>query len=244
MSRLTASETPRIAVTGMWSDQVHGLRSEAIAAAAAVLDAIVRAGGEPLVLPVHSPLSPAERLAGLDGLVVPGGYDLDPVAYGQQRLPGTTTADHAEQDAYETELIRAALGLGLPVLAICRGMQLVNVLYCGDLQQEISESHPGHLDAEHEVALTPGSRIARIERAVSITVSSYHHQAVGRVGAGLRVTGRSPDGVVEALEHESSPLVAVQWHPEDTAASDRGAQALFGWVVAEAMGRRRGRRAA
>lgn len=227
------SGAPRIGVTGMWSNAIHGLRFDGSAVASAVLRSVVRAGGEPLALFAESALSLEERLRGLDGLLVPGGFDVDPRRYGEAPAPATVTADFPAQDAFEAELLAAAARLGLPVLAICRGFQLLNVEHGGSLVQDLPADSP-HRNDVHLVALEPDSALAAALGTGELLVSSYHHQAVDSVGAGLRVVGRAPDGVVEALEQEGADLIAVQWHPEDTAEADEYQHAIFRWLVERA----------
>lgn len=227
---------PRIGVTGMWSNSIHGLRFSGSAVAAAVLRSVIRAGGEPLTLFAEGVGTPAERLRGLDALLVPGGSDVAPARYGQEPHPATAPADFAAQDQFEADMIAAALDSGLPVLAICRGFQLLNVEHGGTLVQDLAADSV-HRNDIHPVEIAPGSALAGVLGAAEVTVSSYHHQAVDRVGAGLTVVGRAPDGTVEALEHPSAELLAIQWHPEDTAATDPQQQALFDWLVQRAAAR-------
>lgn len=230
---------PLIAVTGMWSNQIHGLRFDGSAVAAAVLRAVQRAGGEPVTLFAESPRTAALRLADFDALLVPGGADIDPARYGEAPIAAASPADFAAQDPFEAEMMAAAVELGLPVLAICRGFQLLNVEHGGSLVQDVAPDSP-HRNSVHEVTLTAGSRLAEVLGADPLAVSSYHHQAIDRVGAGLRVSGRAPDGVVEALEPEDPnvELLAIQWHPEDNADRDARAHALFAWLVDRARARK------
>ncbi len=225
---------PLIGVTGMWSNRVHGLRFDGNAVAVQVLRSIVRAGGEPHALFAESPLDPAERVRRFDGIVVPGGSDLKPSTYGAEPHPRTTPADHDGQDEFEASIIRAAIEQDVPLLAICRGFQLLNVLGGGTLHQHLDESGI-HSEGMHDVEVTARSRLRRIIGADRISVSSYHHQAVDVVGHGLTVTAVAPDGVVEGLEHPRARVVAIQWHPEDSAETIPREQALFGWVVGEAL---------
>lgn len=229
---------PRIAVTGMWSSRIHGLRFDGSAVATAVLRSVIRAGGEPVALFAESALPAAARLRDCEGLLVPGGFDVDPRRYGEEPQETTVTADFAAQDQFEADMIAAALAAGLPVLAICRGFQLLNVERGGSLVQDVAADSP-HRNSVHRVALAAGSRLAEVLGTTELPVSSYHHQAVGRVGSGLRVVGTAPDGVVEALELEDqdAELLAVQWHPEDTAAEDPQQHALFAWLVERARAR-------
>lgn len=226
------SRVPRIAVTGMWSNRIHGMRFDGNAVAAAVLRSVIRAGGEPVTLFAESALTPRERLQGFDALLVPGGADINPDRYGQARHEKTVTADFVAQDQFESEMLAAAFALDLPVLAICRGFQLANVEHGGSLVQDLPEDS-AHRNSVHGIEIEPGSRLAEITGATHIDVSSYHHQAVDRVGSDLRVVARSEDGIVEALEHldPARRLVAIQWHPEDSAAEDPLQHALFQWLV-------------
>jgi putative glutamine amidotransferase len=147
----------------------------------------------------------------------------------------------SEHDEYELAAVTAALRLDLPTLAICRGFQLLNVALGGSLHQHITDAettvlHRGHL---HEVELEPGSRTAVAMGTTRPVGWSQHHQAVDRVGLGLTVTGRAADGTIEAMEYDGGWVVAVQWHPEDTAEEDPAQQRLFDAFVAECRVRRR-----
>lgn len=230
------SETtiPRIAVTGMWSSRVHGMRFDGSAVAAKVLQAVVRAGGEPVMLFAQSNFTSIERLSGFDGLLVPGGLDVNPQRYGQDPHPATTVTDFAIQDEFESELMQAAIDEGIPLLAICRGFQLLNVMHGGSLIQDVAADSP-HRNSIHGVRLAPDSTIAVLVGAEKIAVSSYHHQAVDTVGTGLIVTGVADDGIVEALEYPGKPVVAMQWHPEDNAHANPQQQALFDWLIKTAQ---------
>lgn len=221
---------PRIGVTGMWSNQIHGLRFDGSAVSTAVLRSVVRAGGEPLTLFAEGPSPAPERVRGFDGLLVPGGSDVNPRRYGEEPGSATSMADFAAQDQFEADMMAAAIEQGIPVLAICRGFQLLNVEHGGKLVQDLPAESP-HRDSVHEVMIKTNSLLASVVGSVSLPVSSYHHQAILTVGSGLQVVGLAPDGVVEALEHESAELIAVQWHPEDKAAVEPAQHALFQWLV-------------
>ena len=203
-------------------------------------EAVERAGGLPVLLHPE-PLAPGQASAILepfDALLLIGGGDVDPSTYGQP--PGVALYGVSRvRDDYEIALLEAAQGRRLPVLAICRGMQVVNVARGGTLQQHISDREDlqahgtpnGGEPTVHTVTITTGSRLAEVMGTASAQGSCHHHQAVGLIGAGLRRVGETSDGLVEALESESGDLVAVQWHPEDTAASDPTQQRLFDWLV-------------
>jgi putative glutamine amidotransferase len=146
-----------------------------------------------------------------------------------------------DRDALEMELIHEARSADLPVLAVCRGVQVVNVALGGTLIQHLPDVggtmiHRDDTDPTlaHDVKVTPGTRLAEICRVETVTGASHHHQAVERVGEGLVVSGRADDGVIEALEAERGWLVAVQWHPEETASIDPVQQALFDALAREA----------
>ncbi|HXM40360.1 MAG TPA: gamma-glutamyl-gamma-aminobutyrate hydrolase family protein [Bryobacteraceae bacterium] len=205
-------------------------------------EALRQAGIEPVLISPEDPRS----LAGLQGLLLSGGTDLNPVRYGAPPHPGNETPDNA-RDELEMGLLAEALASGLPVLAICRGMQLFNVAHGGSLIQNL-ENSAAHVvrggdpaQPAHQILVEPGTRLAAILGDGAHAVNSRHHQAVERVGAGLRVTARSaPDGVIEALERSDCPLaLAVQWHPEDQARRDATQMKLFE-AFAEALGKPRG----
>ncbi|MTD47100.1 gamma-glutamyl-gamma-aminobutyrate hydrolase family protein [Conexibacter sp. W3-3-2] len=189
-------------------------------------EAVQRGGGHALML-VPDPAyrdDPDEVLDLLDGLLLTGGTDVDPASYGAQRDPAVTVTT-PERDAYELALARRALERDLPLLGICRGMQVLNVARGGSLVQHLpdvlgTEEHRRTVGAwagnEHEVALEPGSAAARLAGETVHRTFSHHHQAVDALGAGLVVSGRAPfDGLVEAIEDPGRRLaVGVQWHPE------------------------------
>ena len=239
--------TPLIAVTGrvVPAGKIERWTLAALAAPRPYLDAIERAGGRAAVL-ARLPLSEGEgagagMLEGFGGLLLTGGGDIDPARYGAAPVPEIYGVD-SEADAFELALVHAAVSAGLPMLAICRGLQVLNVAFGGTLDQHISgrpdlEDHgrPGGEEVVHAVSVEDDSRLAGAFGETKVMGSCHHHQAVDRVGRGLRVTARTPDGGVEGLELEGDPWVAaVQWHPEDTAASDPTQQRLFSAFVARA----------
>jgi putative glutamine amidotransferase len=159
-------------------------------------------------------VTPAAAIDSLDGmgLVLSGGSDVDPASYEAEADPLTEPPD-PERDAMEQKLLREALELDLPVLAICRGIQLFNIAHAGGtLIQHIE----GHRVPLHDATIRDGSALAGVFGAGKRAVNSRHHQIVGRVGEGLIVTARAVDGVIEGLERPDRKFaVAVQWHPED-----------------------------
>lgn len=173
----------------------------------------------------------ASDWASADGLVLTGGTDVNPARYGQA-AEKETQAPHNERDEFEMELLRhALLDASIPVLAICRGMQLFNIFHGGTLIQHLP---PGPHQVKqkdavaHTVRVTEGTRLASIVGAGEHEVNSRHHQAVGRVGKGLVVSAVAADGVIEAVERENGNFaVAVQWHPEDRILTSAGDRRLF-----------------
>ena len=186
------------------------------------------AGGDARVLDwIADPVD--QVIAWCDGLLLPGGVDVQPGRYGESPHPTVTEVNEA-RDAYEIALIHAALAADVPVLAICRGLQVLNVAAGGTLVQDIPSQVAGALthtiampkDAiAHEVRVSPGSRLAALMQDAlagtgTLQVNSRHHQSVRRVADGFTVTASAPDLVVEALEREGSRFcVGVQWHPEN-----------------------------
>ena len=206
------------------------------------VQAIERAGGRALVVPPAED-GVEETLDALDGLLLSGGSDLDPSLYGEDAHPETRNI-RPQRDLAEMALLRAALARDLPVLAVCRGSQVLNVARGGNLVQHLPEAlgtqahreTPG-VFSDHGVEVDPDSRLGGIVGA-SVDVKSHHHQGYGELGEGLRVVARAEDGTVEAVEDpERRFAVGVLWHPEEGEDA-----ALFEALVAEARdyGARRG----
>ncbi|MFF8991198.1 gamma-glutamyl-gamma-aminobutyrate hydrolase family protein [Streptomyces sp. NPDC014983] len=230
---------PLIAVPARFSATTSALRHAAEVNARALIEAVWRAGGEPATLHPHAPggtADPAEvaaRLARFDGLLLPGGGDLAPHRYGAAHTHAAVYDVDDEQDAFDLELARQALADGLPLLAVCRGLQVVNTVLGGTLHQDMGGPGRDHRHLRHPVSLAPGSALARITGADKAEASCYHHQHLDRLGEGLTATARAADGTVEGVEltaHDGL-FVGVQWHPEDTAAQDPAQQRLFGALV-------------
>ena len=207
---------------------------EAALIPAAYVNAIEAAGGRPLLVP-PSTKGTEETLDRLDGLLFSGGSDLDPELYGQEAHP-ETNGIVPERDRAEIALLRAALERDMPVLAVCRGSQVLNVALGGDLVQHLPEivgdekhkNTPGEF-ADHDVDLVTGTRVQEI-LGDHAPVKSHHHQGYGKIGDGLREAARAEDGTIEALEDPSRRFaMGVLWHPE--AGEDF---ALFEALVAEA----------
>ncbi|WP_205697592.1 gamma-glutamyl-gamma-aminobutyrate hydrolase family protein [Conexibacter sp. SYSU D00693] len=223
---------------GLWEVDAHLLPRE-------YADAVQRAGGLALLLPPDPRAleEPDVWLDLVDGLLVPGGADVDPASYGATPH-AQTRGTSPERDAFEEALLRRAIERDLPVLGICRGMQVLNVALGGTLLQHVPDvvGHPDHRRTpgtfegnDHEVVLRPGSLAARAAGEERHRALSHHHQAVDRLGEGLVVTGRAVgDDLVEAVELPGRRFVlGVQWHPEADEASR-----LVAALVDEARGRR------
>ena len=222
------------------SGRIERFNDDAVAVPASYVRALRRAGGiEAILLP--TPLDDgvaAALMARYDGLLLLGGGDLEPATYGQD--PDHTVYEvDVDRDANELALVKAAVASGTPVLAICRGHQVLNVALGGTLDQHITDREglaehgkPGVEDgsARREIDIVEGSRLADAVGAAHVTGSCHHHQAVERVADGLRVVARADDGVIEGIEladPDGPWVVGVQWHPEDTAATDPAQQRLF-----------------
>jgi putative glutamine amidotransferase len=226
------------------------------------VDAVQRAGGLALMLPpdARSAEAPGEVLDLIDGLMLVGGADIDPAVYGQAAHEQTVDTV-PERDVFEIALVNAAIERDLPVLGICRGMQLINVARGGTLLQHLPE-HLGHGEhlrstgtfdgADHDVSLLAGSLAARAAGETEHATKSHHHQGIDRLGEGLRVSGYATlDGFAEAIEMDPSPdagpsarrfVLGVQWHPEADVASsvigalvDAAASEHSGWVRAREL---------
>ena len=178
---------------------------------------------------VHFTPAAHGSLDGVFGLVLCGGADIEPSRYGQTRHPETKQRDD-ERDGMELELIEEALRRDLPILAICRGMQVLNVRHGGSLHQHIGDSHrppPGQV-LFHPVSVAEASCLLGITGRLDFAVNSRHHQAVDRVGDSLRAIAWSHDGYIEAIERtDRSFVVGVQWHPEDTHQTNEPDACLF-----------------
>lgn len=225
---------PRIAVSGVvrtWDG------NERTGINAAYVRSVLAAGGVPVILsPALGPSYAPRALDGIDGLLLSGGEDIHPSWYGAEPSPHLYPPSR-ERDLFELALFATARQREMPILGICRGIQLVNVGLGGTLYQDLPSERPGGVahdpgsarDARsHTIKLLPGSRAAEALGGTALTVNSFHHQAVDRLATGLVASGWSPDGLIEAAEAPADApwLLAVQWHPEemhaDVRAPERG----------------------
>jgi putative glutamine amidotransferase len=218
----------------------------------AYADSLERAGGLVLGIPtLRDPDGAGALLDGCDALVLPGGPDVGPHRYGEEPRPDCHVEVVPDLDEVEAHLAARALAADLPLLAICRGCQLLNVVCGGSLWQDITVQrvgNPAH-DGErwgtprtalvHPVAVEPGSLLASVLGRTQVSVNSIHHQALHRLGGGLRATGWSPDGMVEAVEMPGRRfVVGLQCHPEEFSATEPWAERLFTALVRAARERR------
>jgi len=244
---------PRIAITVGPDEAAHGNTRQTYR------DAVASAGGDPVLIGPIAREGLAALLADFDGLLLPGGTDVDPAAYGGATHPSVDLA-HPDRDALELEAVRFAKRSGLPTLAICRGMQVVNVALGGTLFEDVPDQYdppnglklrhfqtPDHSRKEttHDVDVKAGSRLAQIAGAAAIATNSMHHQAVRRIAYDLEPVATARDGIVEALElrGEHPFFIAVQWHPEELFGTDEPSRRLFARFV-DAAARRAGGRSA
>lgn len=210
------------------------------------VDAVRRAGGVPILLPPGE-LHLANVLSGIDGLILSGGLDVDPALYDGQPHPKVEPPNR-ERDATEIELVRRVIEMQVPLLAICRGAQILNVALGGSLIEhlpdEVDES-VAHQDeagepTAHSISVMAESFLARIVGETLTAPISWHHQAIRRVAAGLSPVAHATDGTIEAVEMPDHPwLIGVQWHPEMSAAEEATQQHLFDAFVAATRAFRR-----
>ncbi len=202
----------------------------------AYCQAVVRAGGTPILLPVMSEQDLAEQMFSLcDGMLFPGGVDVDPRFYGEAPDPMIGTID-SNMDRFWLYALQFAQARRLPVLGICRGMQLVNVGLGGSLYQDLARRGvPSYLHSQkqnrdylmHEVQIQPGSRLGALLGEEPVYTNTIHHQCVKAVGKGLKLVAQTGDGVPEALESEDGQIMLVQWHPEALLEAEPRMRRLF-----------------
>ncbi len=201
------------------------------------VQAIYKSGATPILIPVIPDQDAVDHYMQIvDGLILSGGTDVDPKYFGQEPIRGTGRV-YPERDSLEIALARKALKLKLPVLGICRGIQVLNIAFGGDIYQDIYSQVPGVLEHSqkaprnsswHSIELLPESKVGRILGVKELRVNSFHHQAIRNIAPGFRVVARSRDGIIEGIETENHQFViGVQWHPEALVEDDDIALNLF-----------------
>ena len=209
---------PLIGITSSynWDNHSHTIPNSYV-------DAVERGGGTPVILPPTFQIDVEQLLEVLDGLVLTGGVDVDPQLYGESPIPNLGKVD-PKRDHFEMEITRKALSIGKPILAICRGHQVLNVALGGTLYQDVPSQVEGSIKhyaktplyyPSHSVEVKEGSRLHGMFGKEELGVNSFHHQAVKDLGEGLVARAWAPDGVIEAMELPGDAFVlGVQWHPE------------------------------
>ena len=227
---------PIVGLTTYPASATHGWHTPAL-----YVDAVLRAGGVPMMLSGQCPDCAERWLDVVDGVVLIGGGDINPAEFGSA---GHETIYNlsAERDAMELALMRALLTYPKPVLAICRGMQILNTVLGGTLHvhlpdvvgESVLHRAPPRDPIQHSIQVAADSELAKVI-GQQVHTASWHHQAIDQLGQGLKAVAWAPDGVIEAVELEGrQDLLAVQWHPEITAAEDNGQQHMFDWLIKQA----------
>lgn len=204
---------------------------EPTAAQSKYIESLARAGAGMRWVELNDPEQAVQDALTCDGLLLPGGGDMDPKFYGQERIPACGEPNLL-RDAAEPLLLRAFLAADKPVLGICRGIQVMNAVLGGDLYQDIKPfehlPHNGHWAKVHTVTVRRGTLLSRILGQDTVLVNSQHHQAVDRVAPGFTLAALSEDGIVEAIEKPDARFcLGVQWHPEWLSDADPAMQSLF-----------------
>ena len=230
--------TPVILLPGKLTTNSQGVRGDSFSTGRRYSEAVARAGGVVVqAQPIAQTTAAAHELvARFDGVIIQGGGDIDPNRYGQKPRSNAIYGISLEHDELEIAVIRAAIELDKPVLAICRGIQILNVALGGTLHQHLADvlaDGESHWDKHHEINLEPNSRVAKAMKTIAPKQShSFHHQAIDKLAPGLVVTGRAPDQTIEAVELNAKKwIVGVQWHPEDDAETETDQQNLFNEFV-------------
>ena len=223
------SVRPRIALIGRFTNSASALRYGGVVSSRALLESLWDAGADPVTLLPAADSDWKQRLQGYQGVLLAGGGDINPARYGQEPDASVYDVDDL-QDESDFEMTEYVLQQGIPTLAVCRGLHVVNVVRGGTLIQDMPENHR---HVVQEVKVSDYESFGFTSELVA--TSCYHHQAIDKLGSGLEVLGRGPDGTIEAVGIESTGWArGVQWHPEDTAKSDTNQSGLFARLVKEA----------
>lgn len=223
------SSRPKIALIGRFTNSASALRYEGVVSSRALLESLWDAGADPVTLLAVPESDWEQRLKGYQGVLLAGGGDINPIRYGQ--TPDASVYDVDDlQDESDFGMTEYVLQQGIPTLAVCRGLHVVNILRGGTLIQDMPANHR---HVVQEVKVSDYESFGFVSELVE--TSCYHHQAIDKIGTGLEVLGRGPDGTIEAVGIESTGWArGVQWHPEDIAKSDSNQHGLFARLVKEA----------
>ena len=223
------SVRPRIALIGRFTNSASALRYGGVVSSRALLESLWDAGADPITLLAAAESDWKQRLQGYQGVLLAGGGDINPARYGQEPDASVYDVDDLQDDS-DFGMTKYVLQQGIPTLAVCRGLHVVNVVRGGTLIQDMPENHR---HVVQEVKVSDYESFGFTSELVA--TSCYHHQAIDKIGSGLEVLGRGPDGTIEAVGIESTGWArGVQWHPEDTAKSDANQHGLFARLVKEA----------
>ena len=223
------SVRPRIALIGRFTNTASALRYGGVVSSRALLESLWDAGADPVTLLAAAESDWKQRLQGYQGVLLAGGGDINPARYGQEPDASVYDVDDL-QDESDFGMTEYVLQQGIPTLAVCRGLHVVNVVRGGNLIQDMPENHR---HVVQEVKVSDYESFGFTSELVA--TSCYHHQAIDKLGSGLEVLGRGPDGTIEAVGIKSTGWArGVQWHPEDTAKSDANQHGLFARLVKEA----------
>ena len=223
------SVRPRIALIGRFTNSASALRYGGVVSSRALLESLWDAGADPVTLLPAAESDWKQRLQGYQGVLLAGGGDINPARYGQEPDASVYDVDDLQDDS-DFEMTKYVLQQGIPTLAVCRGLHVVNVVRGGTLIQDMPENHR-HVVQEVNVSDYESFGFS----SELVATSCYHHQAIDKIGSGLEVLGRGPDGTIEAVGIESTGWArGVQWHPEDSAKSDSSQHGLFVRLVKEA----------
>jgi putative glutamine amidotransferase len=237
---MPGAHRPLVLVPARWAGVIEGRERPGVFAPRTLVDAIGRAGGEPVIVWPDTQDRAADLVDAVDAVVLPGGNDLDLRPFGIPTVHPRETHPPAEQDAADVAVARAAMAAGVPVLAICRGMQVLNIVLGGTIHQHYDEASVPHGDNAHDVDVVPGTLLEEVVGGGRLAGWSNHHQACDRLADGMLLSATTPDGCVEAFESRDAKVLAVQWHPETDAAQVPRQQALFDWLVGAARPGRSG----
>lgn len=236
---------PRIGIPAqpLVPGRVRNWDSRAFGVPSTYVECVRRAGGLPIVLTCPDE-NPEEGLSLVDGLLLMGGGDVEPSRYGGRKHREMYGVE-PERDAFEIALVRAADRDAIPTVAVCRGIQVLNVAFGGSLHPHLPDVdgtalHGPPLSGDpvpHAVKLSHGSRVADAMGTDVVSGASHHHQGIDRLADGLVATGWSEDGLVEAVERDDGWMLGVQWHPEETAKRDPAQQRLFDALITRAADR-------